>query len=366
MFRASAGYGVPAPSPRRTPPRADWPGDREQRRDPVRYAGGAVGDRGDCARLGNRLSRRHDRERRVAGDRPGSEDRRGRIAVDGRRLPRDAHRAAVVRGRARRPLRAEADLLDGSGVVHGRERRVRGRARRHSAGVLTCRAGRRGRAPGARKPRDHRLGLSRRRPRSRDRCVVGPGRHRQRDRPVRRRLADRHVLVALGVPREHPVGGRRGSHHGAPRAGVERRFGSTARRDGRVAGCGRPGHLVLGAHREPQRVRCGRARLRARRRGRDRRLLRGGAPQLAPDVAAPAVSHPPVQRLQRHDPRRLRRARGRAVHGRVGAAALPRLLGPRSRRVARADYLVDAPALPAVRRARATHRAAAADDDRAR
>ena len=43
-----------------------------------------------------------------------------------------------------------------------------------------------GRAARAREPRDHRVGVSRRRPRPRDRRVVGAGRGRERGRAVRR------------------------------------------------------------------------------------------------------------------------------------------------------------------------------------
>ena len=174
----------------------------QQRRDPLRHSGRALGDRRDRARFGHRVSRRHDRERRAARDRPRAEDRCRGPAMDGRRLSGAAHRVAVVRRRARRPLRPPARVRDRARVVHGRERRLCRRARRDCARHRPGGAGRGRRAARSREPRHHRLGVPRLRPRARHRCVVGPRRHRERDRPVRRRLAHRHVLVALGVPHQ--------------------------------------------------------------------------------------------------------------------------------------------------------------------
>ena len=156
-------------------------------------------------------------------------------------------------------------------------------------------------------PRDHRLVVPRRGPRPRDRRVVGPRRHRERGRPVRRRLVDRHVLVAVGVPRQRPARDRRGRDHRAPRARVARATAAAARRLGRGARRGRARDVVLGADRERSRLRRARSSCRA--------LLGVGAiaaflvrrePELASDAAAAAVPEPAVQRRQRHDARGVR------------------------------------------------------------
>ena len=167
--------------------------------------------------------------------------------MDGRRVPGDrsprcccsAARSAIASGRRRVFMpasfrsRSRASLCAPRPTPPCSRSRARCRARRARCSCP-------GASPiiGSRVPR--------RRPRPRDRRVVGPGRHRGRGRPVRGRLADRRVLVALGVPRERPARDRRGRDHGAPRARVAGRDRAAARRRGRDPRRGRPRRRCAG------------------------------------------------------------------------------------------------------------------------
>ena len=123
-----------------------------------------------------------------------------RPAVDPQRLPADPRLADPARRLARRPLRAPARLRPRRRRLHRRLAALRGRAQRRAADRRPAAAGDRRRAADARQPGDDRGQLPARRPRPRDRRLVGPGRRRDRARAAARRLPDRGGLLAGDLP----------------------------------------------------------------------------------------------------------------------------------------------------------------------
>ena len=200
-----------------------------------------VGARRRGPRLGDGLPRRHDRQRRAPDDRPRTCD----ADLADLQWVLDAYLVTLTAllllgGRARRPVRPSSSVHDRRRVRSQRRRRCAGSRRRpaRSSRPGPCRES----VPRCSCPAAWRC--SRRRSARRiapgDRCVVGAHGRRERGGALRRRMARRRRVLAVGVPHQ-PAARRRRAVRRASRA-RERR----SRRAARISTCSGATIVALG------------------------------------------------------------------------------------------------------------------------
>ena len=256
--------------------------------------------------LVRRGARRDGGERRAARDPRRPRRRARRAAVGLQRVPADAGVADPGGRVAGRSVRGAARVLDRRRRVRARVGRVRGRADDRGADRRPRAAGRVRRAAHAeRAGRDHRR-VPTGRTRRRDRLLDRVGRHRDRHRAARGRLARRRVLLALDLRRERAVRARDARAGPVGRPALHRAQERAARLARRRADRTRPRRPRARAD-QPVHVVGGAGRRRAARLVRGARAPRGGA-----DAAARPVRAPELPVRQPADLRHVRRAR-RAV-----------------------------------------------------
>ena len=226
----------------------------------------------------------------------------------------------LVGGSLRRPVRPQASVPDRPDGVRLRVGR-RGLLRLGGAADrVACGDGSRRRADDAGDALDHQRRLPRSpRALARDRPLGGNERHRDSDRPDRRRPAALPLLVGLGVLRQRPHRRRGRSRRRAARAGLAESGRKAPRSARRPPVYGRPRVCSLGDHRGPHpRLVVDQSRRRRSRRSRRARSVRRvgspdrpsdaesdllpGAPVLGGDVVALAGSLRPVRRAVRAVP----------------------------------------------------------------
>ena len=157
--------------------------------------------------LGDRLHRRHGRERGPAGDPRGPRRQPRGPAVDRRGLPADARLADPDRRLAQRPVRPAPGVRARHRAVRPDLVPVRDRTQLRAADRGARAAGDCRCAARAEHARHDRRGLPGGRARPRDRHVDRVERRLDRDRPAGRRRADRLRLLAVDL-RAQPAAGR--------------------------------------------------------------------------------------------------------------------------------------------------------------